>query len=64
MATMRLSLWSWADRGHKSVAADSPKARKVIHEAFKRSGGPTPELRRIYREYLDYKRAKGLAAKG
>lgn len=65
MATMGLrGLWPWGGSSRDKHASDSTKARKVVHEAHVRSGGPTPELKRVYREYLEYKRAKGSAAKG
>jgi hypothetical protein len=65
MATMGLrGLWPWGGSSHDKHASDSKKARKVVHEAHVRSGGPTPELKRVYGEYLEYKRAKNSTAKG
>ncbi len=64
MATMKLlGLWPWGGSSDRSYAPDSVKARKVVHEAHIKSGGPTPELRRVYGEYLEYKRARIATAK-
>jgi hypothetical protein len=36
---------------------DSPKAREFVRETYKKAGGrPTPELERVYGEYLKYNR--------
>jgi hypothetical protein len=64
MATMRLAFWRAGSAGEPfRVAADSVKAREAIHAAGKKSGGPTPELKRVYGEYLDYKRARAATSK-
>ncbi|SDG00225.1 hypothetical protein SAMN05216337_11018 [Bradyrhizobium brasilense] len=39
--------------------SDSPKAREFVKESYKKAGGrPTPELERVYGEYLRYERDK------
>jgi hypothetical protein len=39
--------------------SDSTKAREFVRETYKKAGGrPTPELERVYGEYLKYKREK------
>ena len=65
MATMGIrGLWPWANSLRDKNASDFVKARKIVHEAHVRSGGPTPELKRVYGEYLEYKRARGSAIRG
>jgi hypothetical protein len=40
-------------------SSDSVKAREFVRDSYKKSGGhPTGELKRVYGEYLEYKRAK------
>lgn len=64
MATMKLrGLWPWGGWSSRAHAPDSTKARTIVHEAHIKSGGPTPELRRVYGEYLEYERARGAASK-
>lgn len=31
-------------------------AKKFVDEAYRKHGGPTPELKRVYGAYLEYKR--------
>ena len=54
-----MSRWPWRlskPPEGRSEPFDSAKARKAVHEAHIKSGGPTPELMRVYGEYLEYKR--------
>jgi hypothetical protein len=64
MATMGLRDWLWGGLSREANVSDSARARKVVHEAHVRSGGPTPELKRVYGEYLEYKRLRDAAIKG
>ncbi|MGY3535258.1 hypothetical protein [Bradyrhizobium sp. USDA 4452] len=44
--------------------SDSTKAREFVKESYKKSGGrPTPELERVYGEYLRYERNKAAPKK-
>jgi hypothetical protein len=66
MATIRwawMSPRSWGFRHSRVDTTESAKARRVVHDAYTKSGGPTPELKRVYGEYLKYKRAKIREAK-
>lgn len=38
------------------VGADSRKAREFANRVYKETGGPTPELKRLYAELLDNER--------
>lgn len=60
---LRGLFWLWGGSSDRSRAPDSVKARKVVHEAHIKSGGPTPELKRVYGEYLEYERAKDATSK-
>jgi hypothetical protein len=64
MAAIRLNFWrrSSATERHTSTAS-SVRGRELIREGFKRSGGPTEEFKRVYGEYLAYKKAKPAADK-
>lgn len=63
MAVIKLtSFWQSPPSSSQVVSGDSVRGREIIHEAHKKSGGPTKELKRIYGEYLEYKRAR--SAKG
>ena len=64
MATLKLEFLrtAWSS-GARRGEADSAKAREAIHAAYKKSGGPTADLKRVYGEYLEYKRARAATAK-
>lgn len=56
MATLR-DLWRGTGASkHHILKGDTKKGREVIRESAKKSGGPTPELKRVYGEFLAYKR--------
>jgi hypothetical protein len=50
----------WNRSSFSTVSAkhsDSVKAREFVKEVYRKAGGrPTPELERVYGEYLKYKR--------
>jgi|SwirhisoilCB3_FD_contig_31_4070033_length_241_multi_3_in_0_out_0_1 hypothetical protein len=59
MATLKLpfglnSLW----RGDYAIKGDSRLAREFTLQAYKKTGGPTAELKRVYGAYLDNERRR------
>jgi hypothetical protein len=64
MAAIKLTFWRKKDTPDSHTSSvDSIKARKALHEAYNKSGGPTTELKRVYGEYLGYKRARATSPK-
>lgn len=47
------SLFGWAKKPRVSVGAESRKASEFANRVYKETGGPTPELKRLYAELLD-----------
>jgi hypothetical protein len=35
------------------------RVREAVHDSYRRSGGPTPELQRVFRAYVENERRKG-----
>lgn len=40
------------------MEADSSRAREFLRRSYERSGGPTPELKSVYRAFLENERKR------
>jgi hypothetical protein len=61
MATLKMpftvpNLFGWLSRDNATT--DSRRAREFANRAYKRAGGATPELKRVYGSYLDNERRR------
>jgi hypothetical protein len=59
MAALKMSfrsLWKSSKRGNLDV--DSNRAREFVRRTYNESGGPTPELKRVYETYLENERKR------
>lgn len=59
MATLRMSFFTGLFRPGETKGDDaSRRARLALKEVHKKTGGPTPELKRVYGAYLDNERRR------
>lgn len=57
MTALRKHFWRALAIVWRGSPNDAPeRGRQIISAAAKRSGAPTPELKRVYGEYLAYER--------
>lgn len=59
MATLRVRNVLTLGWGREpSRAEDSPRLRRFVRQAYKKTGGPTKELERVYGSFVDNERRR------
>ena len=49
---------SWLTKHDHPGLVDSDRARDLVREAYRQSGGPTPDLWRVYNSYIANERKR------